>query len=232
MFRPVHLSRSLGLGWAFARQQLRQISERLGLGPLAIRAFLPREACRRLDRELKQLETLVRRILFLAAMDRPLPALRPRRARPAPNVPQELEEQAEAPPEAPPEPPLFPVPAFRLTESTPTHQATPHRPQNLLARRLHARDPEARPRPDDLLPSAPLFNRLAALQGALADPEGEVARFRRKLARIRADKALPLPVADTPPAACTGPDVPPVWRELFWTLHDAALSWLPVLDSG
>ncbi|MCA8892935.1 MAG: hypothetical protein KDA56_14210 [Hyphomonas sp.] len=35
-----------------------------------------------------------------------------------------------------------------------------------------------------------------------------------------------------PPAACTGLQNPPVTRDLFWTLHDAALSWSPVLDSG
>ncbi|KJS23706.1 MAG: hypothetical protein VR75_18185, partial [Hyphomonadaceae bacterium BRH_c29] len=77
-----------------------------------------------------------------------------------------------------------------------------------------------------------LLNRLAALQDALADPEPQVARFRKKLARIRADKTMPLPVADTPPPACLRPDLPAITRELFWKLHDAALSWLPILDSG
>ncbi len=88
------------------------------------------------------------------------------------------------------------------------------------------------PGPQDMLPAKGLMNRFAALEQALNDPEAQVARLRRKLARIRADKSLPLPVADEPPAACTGLQNSPVMRELFWTLHDAALSWLPVLDSG
>ena len=76
------------------------------------------------------------------------------------------------------------------------------------------------------------MNRFAALEQALSDPEAQVVRFRRTLARIRADKSLPLPVANEPPAACTGRQNTPDLRELFWTLHDAALSWLPILDSS
>jgi len=83
MFTPIRLSRSLGLAWALASQQLTALIQSLGLGPLAVRAFLPRAACRALDDELKRLETLVRRVLFIAAMEAPLPRLRrmkPRKA--------------------------------------------------------------------------------------------------------------------------------------------------------
>ena len=219
LFHPVRLTRSLGLAWAFAGQQVGQLTVRLGLGPLAIRAFLTRAACRALDRELKQLEMLVRRVLFLVAMDTPLPALR--KARAGTPMPPAL-------PAGEAVRPLFRVPAFRLTESDRAARPGPGR----LAVRLRARNQDDPARPDDLLPAAALFNRLAALQGALADPGSEVARLRRRLTRIRADKTLKLPVADRPPPACLAPQVPAVRRELFWCLHDAALSWLPILDSG
>ena len=57
-----------------------------------------------------------------------------------------------------------------------------------------------------MLPAMGLMNRFVALEEAVADPEAQVARFRRKLARIRADKTLPLPVADThqPPVPGAG----------------------------
>jgi len=223
MFTPIRLSRSLGLAWALASQQLTALIQSLGLGPLAVRAFLPRAVCRALEDELKRLETLVRRVLFIAAMETPLPRFRHRKSRtgPPPQPPCQAEGERE--------PLLFPVPAFRLIESTRQPQPGPS-----VARMVPgpARAPEDRPRPDDLIPSAPLLNRLVALQDALADPEQQVARFRKTLARIRADKTLPLPVADTPPPACLRPDLPAITRELFWKLHDAALSWLPILDSG
>lgn len=221
LIRPIRLSRSLGLAWAYAGQQVRHVFDLLDLGPVAVRAFLPHGACRLLDRELKRLETLVRRVLFLVAMETPLPALRQAGQGPAtPPVPP-ADKQAR---------PAFTVPAFRLTDPAGRRAPAPTVEQ---AERFGPPDPLARPlQPHDLVPSAHLFDRLVALQGALADPEGQVARFRRKLARIRADKALPLPVADTPPDACIAPAVPPVVRELFWTLHDAALSWLPFLDPG
>ena len=223
MIQPVRLSRSLGLAWALARQGFEQLTDRLGLGIVAIRAVLPRAACRALDRDLKQLETLVRRILFLAAMDTPLPpARRAGRRNTEPPPPQPSGQAGEA------RRPLFPLPAFRLTESVRTAGPEPDR----LASRLRARSQEDPPGPDDLLPAAPLFNRLAALQDALVDPGAQVARFRRKLARIRADKSLKLPVADLPPPDCLRPDVPAIRREIIWRLHDAALSWLPILDSG
>lgn len=221
LFRPIRLSRSLGLAWAYAGQQVRHVFGLLDLGPMAVRAFLPHRACRLLDRELKRLETLVRRVLFLVAMDTPLPAVRKGGKDRATSPALPAGEQAR---------PAFTMPAFRLTE--PSGRRAPSF-TGKRAERFGPPDPLARPlQPLDLVPSAHLFDRLAALQGALADPEGQVARFRRKLARIHADKTLPLPVADTPPDACIAPAVPPVVRELFWTLHDAALSWLPRLDSG
>jgi len=226
MFSPVRLSSSLGLAWAWAGQQAAALAGRLGLGPLGIRAFLPRAVCRQVDADLKRLETLVRRVLFLVAMETPLPQLR----QAAPREPSHAR-----PPATPPVQLVFPLPAFRLTESSPS----PAQKVSRLAARLAARnrraaapDPAHRPGPHDMLPAVGLMNRFAALEEALADPAAQVARFRRKLARIRADKSLSLPVADEPPAACTGPQTSPVIRELFWTLHDAALTWLPVLDSG
>ncbi|HPF22015.1 MAG: hypothetical protein R3C08_00400 [Hyphomonas sp.] len=87
-------------------------------------------------------------------------------------------------------------------------------------------------KPAPVTPDARLFDRFSALRLALAEPDRQVARLRQKLARIRADKSLPLPLADKPPPACTGPKTRPVARELYWALHDAALSWLPLLDSG
>jgi hypothetical protein len=223
MFTPIRLSRSLGLAWALASQQLTALIQSLGLGPLAVRAFLPRAVCRALDDELKRLETLVRRVLFIAAMEAPLPRLR--RVKPRTGPPP----RPPSPPEGERDTPIFPVPAFRLTESA--RQPNPG-PSVARTAPSPASDPADRPRPDDLIPSARLLNRLAALQDALADPEPQVARFRKKLARIRADKTMPLPVADTPPPACLRPDLPAIKRELFWKLHDAALSWLPILDSG
>ena len=228
MISPVRLSASLGLAWAFAGQQASALATRLGLGPLGMRAFLPRAMCRMMDGELKRLETMVRRILFLVAMETPLPAARIAPPRQAPDLSRL--------PAEPAEPPVFPLPAFRLTEAS----ASPAQKVSRLAARLAARarypaagtDPANRPGPHDMLPAKGLMNRFAALEQALSDPEAQVARLRRKLARIRADKSLPLPVADEPPAACTGLQNSPVTRELFWTLHDAALSWLPVLDSG
>ena len=178
-----------------------------------------------MDGDLKRLETMVRRILLLVAMETPLPAVRlapPRQAPDRPAAPAELEE-----------PRLFTRPVFRLTESSPSPEQKASRlAARLAARAQHEADPAFRPGPHDLLPAKSLMNRFAALEQALSDPEAQVARFRRKLARIRADKSLPLPVADEPPAACTGLQNSPVTRELFWTLHDAALSWLPVLDSS
>ena len=73
MISPVRLSASLGLAWAFAGQQAAALATRLGLGPLGMRAFLPRAVCQAVDAELKRLETMVRRILFLIAMETPLP---------------------------------------------------------------------------------------------------------------------------------------------------------------
>lgn len=90
IFSPLRLSFSLGLAWAWAwaGQQAAALAGRLGLGPLGIRVFLPRAVCRQVDADLKRLETLVRRVLFLVAMEAPLPQLRqavprePSRARP------------------------------------------------------------------------------------------------------------------------------------------------------
>ena len=67
MFSPVRLTASLGLAWAYASQQAAALATRLGLGPLGIRAFMPRAVCRMVDADLKRMETMVRRILFLAA---------------------------------------------------------------------------------------------------------------------------------------------------------------------
>jgi hypothetical protein len=67
----------------------------LGLGPLGIRAFL----CQKEDADLKRLETLVRRILFLVAMETPLPEFRQ-----AP--PRDL--SGKRPPAAPPVQIVFP----------------------------------------------------------------------------------------------------------------------------
>ena len=233
MYSPVHLSRSLGLAWAYAGQQAAAIAARLGLGPLGVRAVLPRAMCRKLDAELKRLETIVRRVLFLVAMETPLPAFRQ-------GPPRKMQENA-APPATAPARLVFPLPAFRLTESDPAlSQNSLTEAARLAARTRYAKriwqtagdEPAARPGPDDFLPARGLMNRFAALEEALADPAHQVARFRRKLARIRADRSLKLPVADRLPAVCTGPDEPPVRRELFRMLHDAALSWLPILDSG
>jgi len=229
MISPVRLSASLGLAWAYAGQQAAALATRLGLGPLGMRAFLPRAVCRAVDGELKRLETMLRRILFLIAMETPLPEAGP--------APLSRESRQGAPPPAgASDSPVFGLPVFRLTETS----LSPAQKASRLAARLAARaryetsrsDPEARPGPQDLVPARRLMNRFAALEQALSDPEAQLVRFRRKLARIRADKSLPLPVADEPPAACTGLQNPPVTRDLFWTLHDAALSWLPVLDSG
>ncbi|KCZ90959.1 hypothetical protein [Hyphomonas jannaschiana] len=229
MISPVRLSASLGLAWAFAGQQAAALATRLGLGPLGMRAFLPRAVCRAMDGELKRLETMVRRILFLTAMETPLPEAEP--VSPSKAAAKDVPLGRPAP-----EPRVFTLPVFRLTETSPS----PAQKASRLAARLAARaryeagraDPDARPGPHDLVPAKRLMNRFAALEQALSDPEAQVIRFRRKLARIRADKSLPLPVADVPPAACTGLQNRPVTRDLFWTLHDAALSWLPVLDSG
>lgn len=225
MIQPLRLTASLGLLWALASQRLERLSDRLGLGPLAIRAFLPRALHRTVKQELTALEAMVRRVLFLVAMDSPLPRWTPRGAGQAQPQPEEIQDRQSAPRA---DPPLFPVPAFRLTEP-PAREAAPasaprasSSPQTPGEPRLVA--PE--------IPAAVLFNRFAALREALAAPEAQVARLRRKLARIRADKARPMPLADLPPKACIGPDVWPVLRELHWTLHDAALSWLPILDSG
>ncbi|MAB09913.1 hypothetical protein [Hyphomonas sp.] len=229
MISPVRLSASLGLAWAFAGQQAAALATRLGLGPLGMRAFLPRAVCQAVDAELKRLETMVRRILFLIAMETPLPE--------AGTVPLIRKSRQGAPPPAgAADARVFGLPAFRLTETS----RSPAQKASRLAARLAARaryepgraDPEARPGPQDLVPAKRLMNRFAALEQALSDPEAQLVRFRRKLARIRADKSLPLPIADEPPAACTGLQNTPVLRDLFWTLHDAALTWLPVLDSG
>ncbi|MBD3769735.1 MAG: hypothetical protein IE925_06260 [Rhodobacterales bacterium] len=236
MFSPVQLSRSLGLAWAYAGQQAAALAVRLGLGPLGIRAVLPRSVCRVVDDELKRLETLVRRVLFLVAMDTPLPPVR----QVARREPSGAEPGTKSPPAAPPPQLVFPFPAFRLTEATPSLSHKVSRVAARLAARARYRngaeagqaEPPVRSHPDDLLPAMRLMNRLTALEDALTDPERQVERLRRKLARIRADKTLKLPLADRPPRACVGPDIPPVLRELFWTLHDAALSWLPLLDSG
>lgn len=225
MISPVRLSASLGLAWAYAGQQAAALADRLGLGPLGIRAVLPRSVCRAMDAELKRLETMVRRILFLVAMETPLPPVHlapPRQRSVRPDMPA-----------VPPVQPVFPLPAFRLTEAGPSSaQKASRLAARLAARARHQADPAFRPGPHDLVPAKRLMNRFVALEQALSDPEAQVARLRHKLARIRADKSLPLPVANEPPAACTGLQNPPVVRELFWTLHDAALSWLPVLDSG
>jgi hypothetical protein len=223
MISPVHLSSSLGLAWAYAGQQAAALAGWLGLGPLGIRAFLLRAVCQKEDADLKRLETLVRRILFLVAMETPLPEFRQ-----AP--PRDL--SGKRPPAAPPVQIVFPLPAFRLTEVSPSPVLKGSRLAARNRRLAEPQDPAHRPGPHDMLPAMGLMNRFAALEDALADPEAQVSCFRRKLARIRADKALPLPVADTPPAACTGPQNTPVLRELFWTLHDAALSRLPVRDSS
>ncbi|MEZ6001651.1 hypothetical protein [Hyphomonas sp.] len=229
MISPIRLSASLGLAWAYAGQQAAALATRLALGPLGIRAFLPRAVCRVVDAELKRLETMVRRILFLVAMETPLPPAR--QGTPRETAGARTPSDAAAPVQL-----LFPLPAFRLTESCPL----PAQKVSRLAARLAARgrrqagqeDPAPRPGAQDMLPAMGLMNRFAALEEALANPEAQIARFRRKLARIRADKSLPLPVANEPPAACTGLQNSPVMRELFWTLHDAALTWLPVLDSS
>jgi hypothetical protein len=235
MFSPVRLSSSLGLAWAYAGQQAAALATWLGLGPLGVRAVLPRDVCRKLDGELKRLETMVRRILFLVAMQTPLPEVRLA-------SPRRTSGTRRASAATPPAPLLFPFPMFRLIDLPPAPPAS--RLAARVAARARARacahaqagagqgDPAVRPGPHDLLPARSLMNRFAALEEALSDPAAQVARFRRKLARIRADKSLPLPVANEPPAACTGLQNPPVTRELFWTLHDAALSWLPFLDSG
>jgi len=227
---PVRLSSSLGLAWAFARQRAAQLAEAFGLGPLAVRAFVTRAVHRALDRELTGLETLVRRILFLVAMETPLPrwtgpvgarkTLRPAR-KPAPVTSEEAEPAARR----------FRVPDFRLLE--PVRMPRRDR-EDVPAPGPDAAPPEPRnaPRPYDEVPAARLFDRFSALRFALAEPERQVARLRQKLARIRADKTLPLPLSDKPPPACTGPKTRPVARELYWALHDAALSWLPRLDTG
>ena len=226
---PVRLSRSLGLAWQYARQRLTLLTDAFGLGPLVIRAFLRRDIRRGLDRELVRLEIMVRRVLFIAAMETPLPLWKPRTAGKGAPVAVQVSEAAPPATSEAPARPSFCVPAFRLIETAGRPRATPE-----AAPRVPA-DPDTptfRPRPDDYVPAADLFNRFVALKVALEDPEGEVARFRRKLARIRADKTLALPLADRLPQACIGPSILPVVRELFWTLHDAALSWLPRLDSG
>ena len=201
MISSVRLSASLGLAWAFASQQAAALGTRLGLGPLGMRAFLPRAVCQKVDADLKRLETLVRRILFLVAMETPLQEFRQ-----AP--PRDM--SGKRPPAAPPVQLVFPLPAFRLTEASPS----PVLKGSRLAARLAARnrraaepqDPAHRSGPHDMLPAMGLMNRFVALEEALADPEAQVARFRRKLARIRADKTLPLPVADThqPPVPGAG----------------------------
>ncbi|HAE28070.1 MULTISPECIES: hypothetical protein [Hyphomonas] len=225
---PVRLSASLGLAWAYAGQQAAALATKLGLGPLGVRAFLPRAVCRMVDAELKRLETMVRRILFLTAMETPLPEAWP--------APQRKGVCQAAPPADRAGPGVFGLPVFRLTETL----LSPAKKASRLAARLAVRaryegarsDPEARLGLQDLVPAKRLMNRFAALEQALSDPEAQVVRFRRTLARIRADKSLPLPVANEPPAACTGRQNTPDLRELFWTLHDAALSWLPILDSS
>lgn len=227
---PVRLSTSLGLAWAYARRRAGELADAFGLGPLAVHAFVTRAIHKALDRELTGLEALVRRVLFIAAMETPLPrwtgpvgVRKTARAPPRP-VPDAVEEA---------EPPArrFRVPDFRLIEPVRVPRrdreddATPDTGDRLP-------EPHNAPRPFDYVPAARLFDRFSALRSALADPERQVARFRQKLARIRADKTLPLPLADKPPPACTGPKTRPVARELYWALHDAALSWLPLLDTG
>jgi hypothetical protein len=99
MISPVHLSSSLGLAWAYAGQQAAALAGWLGLGPLGIRAFLLRAVFQKEDADLKRLETLVRRILFLVAMETPLPEFRQ-----AP--PRDL--SGKRPPAAPPVQIVFP----------------------------------------------------------------------------------------------------------------------------
>ena len=152
MIHPLRLTASLGLLWALAGQRLRRMSDALGLGPLAIRAFLPRRLYGLVKQDLIALEALVRRVLFLVAMETPLPRWQPRetgkRAAPEAAEVAEASEATEAadeasPPPAPAGPPLFPVPAFRLTEPPVRDAPTP-----LPGERRLPAAPAAPPGPD------------------------------------------------------------------------------------
>ena len=146
MISPVRLSTSLGLAWAFAGQQAAALGARLGLGPLGFVAMLPRAVSRMMDGELKRLEMMVRRILFLVAMETPLPAVRLASPRQAPD--------RSAAPAQPEEPRVFTMPAFRLTETSRSPEQKASRlASRLAARGRHEADPAFRPGPHDLLPA-------------------------------------------------------------------------------
>ena len=127
-------------------------------------------------------------------------------------------------------------PVFRLFErhDTSRPQAPPRPETASMLPEAGAESDEAaeRAQPWHLLPAGRLMRRLAALKSALAEPEPLVARFRARLARVRADRSLPLPVSAELPKACTTEDVWPNMREAFRNLHFAAILWLYRLDSS
>lgn len=178
-----------------------RLRERLGIGPGGFKPFLRRDEIGALRRFLRQAEPMIRRVLFLAALE--LGAL------PARSVPSNKEASARRI-----RPPAGPGPArasrFRITESTRTGGHAPPPPLRLTGPSIRRLDlpytPDLREypqHPDDILPARAMVRRLLALEDALDHPGRYITAMRRRLsgaARILA--ALPPRLYRRGPLTC------------------------------
>ena len=219
--------------WRRADYLVLAMARALGLGLTPCKPFLTRRVRVRLASDLARLEALVRRLLVLMVLERPLPpvspvrAMAPRSAVRAGAIPGPRRHLA--------------IPAFRLDEAAPRANGIqpppPRRPSGPLRPRILSLDQplpppepwEYPPRADDLVPSQPLVRRLAALWNVFDDPATHIARMARHIARSCA--ARPYRLAPLPPAA-RARHVPQDERDALGELDLEAALQLADLDSS
>tara|TARA_R110000787_G_scaffold20065_7_gene59687 strand:+ start:13769 stop:14464 length:696 start_codon:yes stop_codon:yes gene_type:complete len=198
-YQPTPLISSMvRFAWNQAGYLVEGLYRSFALGLTGCRPFLLRPVRARLAAELARFEPLVRRLLFLMALEQgALPARV--QSTPAPKATLD-KEQAPAPSH------YLRTPRFRIAESPkhPGHTLPPRRAPTTgpafryLDLPLPPPAPFAYPpQPTDLLPSQPLIQRLRALNDVFDNPLFYITAMRRRLGQPQA----PAPVrADTPPA--------------------------------
>lgn len=192
------------------------LAGRLGIGRFGHLVFLPREAHQRIGAELRYIECLTRRSLFLAAaalgalppVARPVAAPSSRSKRHTPPAGSAARR----------------APRFSLVEP-----ARP--PARRPASHLHSAQAEwtrdADPAGEGLAPAAGLVRRYLALEGVFDNPWPSVARMRRLIA-VKPRAIVPRLAR----AALSGAHINLVNRRILRALQDEVDAAAPLLDTG
>jgi hypothetical protein len=176
--------------WDAADYLASAAQQRLGLGPVAAKPFLPRAELEDLAGLAGFLEAILRRLFYLAALELgPLPRLTAKPQAPdkaAKPLSNSTISPAPEPASAPP--PHHRIPRFRLIEAAKTTHATPSKARFRTGPRIRFLDEETPidlrdypSSPTDILPAGKLVRRLLAVNHALDHAAEYIARLRQIL---------------------------------------------------